>query len=425
MPHPPRAIVLTFDRLSRRCLSFYGHEWIEAPNLERLAARSVVFDQNYGAAADSVNHPDETSLFWQGMRDAGFEATELFEDSPSAKDEADESQSENLEATAFARLITRADQALTEFATKPDSAWLLWLKSAGIAWPCVATEEFAQLYADELDGEQAEFADEVKLAEIAYAACVTQLDHLVGRLLATIDRLFPNDRPLLIIAALNGESLGEAEPLPLEHVDTSPPTETWKLRDELVHTLLMVTPPTNGPVGSRRQELVQTSDLLPTLSEFFQLGSSPAQTESTDQQACRTGTPARRVPDGQASESKQECLPDGLAKTLKDAEQPLNNRSLLPIVRNEEFVGREAVFLRDDEAHAAIRTREFLLVERDLTELLTTEQSIERTDATDFSCQLFLKPEDVWEINDIAEQHPEQVAILREALQGKLVFEDA
>ena len=216
------------------------------------------------------------------------------------------------------------------------------------------------------------------MAEVAYAACVTQLDHLVGQLLTTIDRLFRDDPPLLIVAALAGESLGESEPLPLEHVDTSPSSETWKLRDEIVHTLLLISEPANVATGSRRQELVQANDLPPTLLDWFQADSKPA---------------AAVIVEG------------------------LNGRSLLPLVRNEDFTGREAVFLRDDEGHAAMRTRDFFLVEREAAELLGSVSSSERTDAVDFSCQLFLKPEDVWEVNDVAEQNPEQVAVMRDVLR--------
>lgn len=378
MPHPPRAIILTFDRLSRRCLSFYGHEWIEAPNLERLAARSAVFDQHFGTAADAIGQSDESSEFWKRLREAGIAANQFVEDSASSENDSTESDSADLEATALARLMAQADQALTEFAAQPETSWLLWLKSAGIAWPCVATEEFAELYADELEGDQGEFADEIKLTEVAYAACMTQLDHLVGRLLTTIERLFPDDPPLLIVAALAGESLGESEPLPLEHVDTSPSPETWKLRDEIVHTPLLITQTATGSVGSRRQELVQVNDLLPTLLDWFH------------------------------ADSKQ---------TTAAVVQGFDCRSLLPLVRNEVFAGREAVFLRDDEGHAAMRTRHFLLVERDAAELLSSASSSERTDATGFSCQLFLKPEDIWEVNDVAEQNPEQVAAMREALR--------
>lgn len=385
MPHPPRAIVLTFDRLSRRCLSFYGHEWIEAPNLERLAASSVVFDQHFAAEFDSLGLLDNSVTYENRLHKSGVIVKKLVEDASPSSNESSEDDPVELEATPLARLIAQAEGVLAELAAGNDSSWLLWLKSAGIAWPCVATEEFAELYADELEGEQAEFADEIKLAEIAYAACVTQVDHLIGRLLATLDRLFPENRPLLIVAALAGESLGESEPLPLEHVDTSPTLETWKLRDEMVHTLLLVNQSGTNSVGSRRQELVQAIDILPTLLDWFNLGSKQI---------------------------------DEVVAGKDDA------RSLLPLALNEQFVGRNAVFLRDDEGHAAMRTRDFLLVERDFAELLNSARSIEdhdseRTDATGFSCQLFLKPEDVWEVNDVADQNPEQVANMREAIRRR------
>ncbi len=414
MPHPPRAIVLTFDRLSRRCLSFYGHEWIEAPNLERLAARSVVFDQHFGIAAGPMDQSNESDPFWSRLREAGVDAVSLVEESvPQLSDSVDSAEGDavDLETTPFAHLLAQADQTLTEFATQADASWLLWLKSAGIAWPCVATEEFAELYADELEGEQAEFLDEIKLAEIAYAACITQLDHLMGRLLATIDRLFPDGRPLLIVAALAGESLGESEPLPLEHVDTSPSPETWKLRDEMVHTLLMVSPPVAGSVGSRRQELVQSSDLWPTLLDWFPAGATQTQPVCVEQPVRRTGTLARSASDDE--QDGQECPSDEPLESLME----FQSRSLLPLIRNEPFVCRESVFLRDDEGHAALRVRDFLLVERDAAELLRSARTTERADVTGFSCQLFLKPEDVWEINDIAEQHPEQVAVMRDVLR--------
>ena len=385
MPHPPRAIVLTFDRLSRRCLSFYGHEWIEAPNLERLAASSVVFDQHFAAEFDSLGLLDNSVTYENRLHKSGVIVKKLVEDASPSSNESSEDDPVELEATPLARLMAQADGVLAELAAGNDSSWLLWLKSAGIAWPCVATEEFAELYADELEGEHAEFADEIKLAEIAYAACVTQVDHLIGRLLATLDRLFPENRPLLIVAALAGESLGESEPLPLEHVDTSPTLETWKLRDEMVHTLLLVNQSGTNSVGSRRQELVQAIDILPTLLDWFNLGSKQI---------------------------------DEVVAGKDDA------RSLLPLALNEQFVGRNAVFLRDDEGHAAMRTRDFLLVERDFAELLNSARSIEdhdseRTDATGFSCQLFLKPEDVWEVNDVADQNPEQVANMRESIRRR------
>ncbi len=42
-----RAILLMFDSLNRRYLPCYGNTWVQAPNFQRLAERSVVFDNAY------------------------------------------------------------------------------------------------------------------------------------------------------------------------------------------------------------------------------------------------------------------------------------------------------------------------------------------------------------------------------------------
>ncbi|HLQ44874.1 MAG TPA: sulfatase-like hydrolase/transferase [Planctomycetaceae bacterium] len=370
---PPQAIVLSFDHLSRRCLGCYGHEWIETPNLDRLAARAVVFEQHFGADECSRLECGDSSPLWLILSQAGVETKLLVEESEPAGCETTD-----LETTPFARLLAQAHQALAESAAKRSTSWLLWLNSVGIAWPCVATEEFLELYADELEDNDADEADELKLAEVMYAACVTQLDHLVGRLLATVERLFADDRPLLIVVGTAGESLGESEPLPLAHVDTSPSQETWRLRDELVHTPLLIAHATRDAVGSRRQELVQTVDVAPTLLEWFGIA------------GVATG---------------------GSPVGVSDV------RSLLPLVRNEEVSWREVVYLRDCAGHAAMRTQEFLLVERNAARMIQREGLAEQGDAGAASCQLFLKPEDVWELNDVAEQHPEQVAMMRNALR--------
>lgn len=42
-----KAIMLIFDSLNRHMLPPYGCDWVHAPNFERLAARSITFDNAY------------------------------------------------------------------------------------------------------------------------------------------------------------------------------------------------------------------------------------------------------------------------------------------------------------------------------------------------------------------------------------------
>lgn len=42
-----KAIMVMFDSLNRRYLPPYGSEWIHAPNFERLAERTIAFNNCY------------------------------------------------------------------------------------------------------------------------------------------------------------------------------------------------------------------------------------------------------------------------------------------------------------------------------------------------------------------------------------------
>lgn len=42
-----KAIMIMYDSLNRRMLSPYGCDWVETPNFERLAKKTVTFDNSY------------------------------------------------------------------------------------------------------------------------------------------------------------------------------------------------------------------------------------------------------------------------------------------------------------------------------------------------------------------------------------------
>jgi arylsulfatase A-like enzyme len=42
-----KAIMVMFDSLNRAFLPCYGNDWVQAPNFQRLAERTVVFDRSY------------------------------------------------------------------------------------------------------------------------------------------------------------------------------------------------------------------------------------------------------------------------------------------------------------------------------------------------------------------------------------------
>lgn len=360
---PPCAIVLSLDQLSRRCLGCYGHEWIETPNLDRLASRGVVFDHGIASPTPEFALRDDAVIFRERLRRVGIVVRQLHESAMSDTD--------NLSQTSFARLVTEGESALVELSRDTTAPWLLWLESSGIGWPGLATSQFVELYADELDDDVPAELIEIREIEMAYAALLTQFDHLLGRLLATIERLFGNDPPLIVLVAGHGQSVCETEMLaPFANRSTEPTADAGSFRDELVHVPLLIVNATRESLGSRRTELVTPADVLPTLSDWF----------------------------GQTS-----------------AEVEREEVSLLPLLRNEDCSWRSELFLQDADGHAAIRTKDLLFVQPDATARITPKPSADEID--DSTGCLFLKPEDVWEVNDVAEQHPEQVAMLRAALR--------
>ncbi|MDE7035773.1 MAG: sulfatase-like hydrolase/transferase, partial [Eubacteriales bacterium] len=46
-----KTIVFLMDSLNRRYLHAYGNEWVRTPNMDRLAARSCVFDNHFVGSA--------------------------------------------------------------------------------------------------------------------------------------------------------------------------------------------------------------------------------------------------------------------------------------------------------------------------------------------------------------------------------------
>ena len=136
----------------------------------------------------------------------------------------------------------------------------------------------------------------------------------------------------------------------------------------------MVVGATGELLGSRRQELVTPLDVLPTLAEWF--GHADLVRAFSDDEACSLG----------------------------------------PLLRSEDVNWRAEVVLQDDEGNAALRTDEFLFVVN-VAEPLATANPVDLSAQED---SLFLKPEDVWEVNDVAEQHPDHVVALRTTLTDRL-----
>jgi len=174
---------------------------------------------------------------------------------------------------------------------------------------------------------------------------VTLVDRWLGVLFEALHRLGRMEDTLLIFTSDQGEPLGEHG-----YVRRFRP---W-LYEELIHTPLMVRMPRGKHGGVRHQAIVQTVDLLPTIVSA--LGLPP----------------------------------------LGDDLPPIQGYDLLPLIRGEQTKVRDYACLGMDVAEFAIRTHLWHLV-----------VPVESDPDEPRSPELFAKPEDRWDQNNVIDRHPE------------------
>jgi len=175
-----------------------------------------------------------------------------------------------------------------------------------------------------------------------YAGCVTLLDRWLGELFAAMRRTGRADDTLLVFTADQGEPLGEHG-----YVRRFRP---W-LYEELIHTPLIVRMPGGEFGGGRHQALVQTVDLLPTVFSALNL---PA--------------------------------PEGV-----------HGHDLLPLIRGEQAKVRDYACMGMDDEEYAIRTH--------LWHLVVPAESEPDPEGPPRVPELYRKPEDRWDQNDVIDQH--------------------
>jgi len=435
-----KGIVVTFDRLALRMLGCYGSEWVETPNLDRLAASSMVFDRHFAENVDSdaanhawwsgcyqfprsVEQQRSQKPFAESLHAIGVQTTLLLEhaaaDRPAVRTgtsterhtgrSLQEASSRNgfqrmIEVegadgldvspaeTPFARLVNRGIEELSSLKKQGGASWLLWLKSAGVPSPWVPPRDFAELYLDlEEDeddsngkGDSGQFVDlsEDALEDLIIAVAAlrersegkdddSDLEWRLSRevyagYVSLLDMQLGKlldaienlfaDESLLLIV-----TVAEGESLGTESLVSK---GCARLCDEIVHTPLFCRL-SGVETKGRSQDLVQTVDLVPTLTEWFGISADSLPTEG---------------------------------------------RSVLPILRNEERSPREYLCLGAEDGSCGILTPELYFIR--------TERDVEGFNE-EKPC-LFVKPDDVWDIHNLAEQSPEDVTELSATLDAFL-----
>jgi arylsulfatase A-like enzyme len=303
------------------------------------------------------------------------------------EDDLDVSETE----TPIAHLVRRAETWLRDntHETRPT---LLWIRSRGIPLPWLPPKGFADLYLEDfalipdqsgpvagpneaevefppevefpeedlcefaeeqdLAPEQARVPEETRFALAMYASYASLLDRWLGRLLRNLAQDPHAPTTLLLFTTGAGQVFFPGESAPA--VDLAELEGTTPLRGELIQTALIARLPGCVPgdrdhAGTRRGALVQSIDLLPTVTEWL-----------------------------------------GLA-----AGSTVEGRSVLPLIRQTAEQIHDELLLGDGEGALALRTPESLYVETPAAEV-----------GEDPVVGLYGKPQDRWDAANLAKQQP-------------------
>ena len=347
-------VVVSFESWPAGLAGFTGVSGSVTPHLDRLAARSVVFDAHYVENCDGsmVGH-----AWWSGRFEFS-RGRDGATGSPAGRRLAD--------ADIACRLIVPDEQGtswqqLTGFSeidvasTSVEGDGFDWQIDRAVDWlaclpPGVPQHHLCWVHAT---GIQAVNEGDSASRPATIAAQFARIDRALGRLVDAVER------PDVLLAVTVG---GGTERL-LRSVEAQ---QSGAFPEELVRTSLVVRPAGPARIGQRRGELVQTVDLLPTLLDCFDVDVVPAE---------------------------------------------FHGRSLVPLIRGEAPEWRRYICLVDGDQARAIRTDDFQLVQ-----VHETAQAVE-PDSGEWQELLFSRPDDPWNIVDVLGQYPDQADRLRTTLE--------
>jgi arylsulfatase A-like enzyme len=390
-----RALVIVVRGLHLGYVGCYGNEWLDTPTLDGLAAEGVVFDQHH---ADRPDAPGAAHAWRSGrhgfppedgspppdadlvslLRAAGVGLALVHDDSrPGAAGFAEGWEDVTPvgtgrgEGTPLERALEAVPAALDRLARFAQS--LLWVELATLLppWdvPAQDLERYCQKPAAEDEDDEDE--DEPESVEPLPDPAVGPLDPaddvmflrlqrtyagVVGCLDAALGRLFDQLRERGLLEDLL-VVLTTDHGLPLGEHGVVGLSRPW-LHDELIHLPLLIRLPGGAEAGRRISALTESVDLMPTLLDAF-------------------GLPFPVV----------------------------HGRSLLPLCRAAAQPVRAyacAGLRLGDEVVWALRTPAWAF-------LLPTEPRLP---------QLYVKPDDRWEVNNVLQHHLELTEHLEQVLRG-------
>ena len=398
------AIVIAIDGLRASALGAYGNTWHPTPSLDVLASQSRVFDW---LMADSPRLEGFYRAVWNGLAapmngdEAGIPAEPPaaslagrlaasgvqsvlttdsewvaeraeaigFEDVRRVEFPSPTAAAESIADTELAQLVAIvADQiqgwsvAESASAANHEPSRLLWLHARGYHGAWDAPLEVRQALLDDDETEAPTFLsppasvatdndDDLLLYRAAYAAQAVVLDECLGVLTSALDEAEFSGETLVVLVGCRGFALGE-------HGAVG--AEVQKLYGEQLHLPLFVRASSEAPVAPPRSaQLVQPQDLRATLFDWFGVA-----VESCGTDAC--------------SLLREEEAPEGVPP-------------------------RSMIVSRGQDGEIAVRTPHWMM-------RLAAKNSGALQDGG--APELYAKPDDRWEANEIADRCVEEAARL-------------
>ncbi len=396
---PRHAILITLDHLAASQIGAYGQYRARTPALDQLASRAAVFHNGlcHAVLGEGRSPTEEWAVqsVVEGSLDALQAAGILIE---TVKQTADQTPREWVHdgVAAIRSQLSSHQPGLT------------WIQGIGVPDPWVPdhagweTEvarllgtSWEELLADESDEMTPALAVEELIAEGAftrrrqpaeadtvverlslalYAACVEKLDDRLGRLIREYQRHAQPDS-LLIIAGLLGDNLPRQLPI----------TRPVQLHTELVRVPLIMQSGAGHAGGSTVLELVQTTDIAETLAAWL--------CHDVSGQALAAGS-SRSIENTSSVTSVNPLTVNAPVNLLSIADKTAPGR---PFVRVANSTGE--TLIRTPDAQLLTRPADPAQDESDPTEWLT------------------LKPEDAWDLLNVADQHQDLVESLRQFME--------
>lgn len=430
---PRRALVLTCDRWHLDFLGCYGNDWLETPNLSKLAAHGVVFDRHFAACVDpefaslawwtgrtQIPHPvDSAPSEWNisGLSAAGIRTVLFVEDSQEHSSQVtppfDEIHAvqgrDDLEAketaTPFARLVMRVEEWLAEN-SGDDRPTLLWLRSRGVPIPWLPPQGFVDLYLDDfgLKTEVETSVHEVDDGELPLAEGPEFIDDEIAEFAEEQDlapeqsRVSEETRYALAMYASYATMLDRWFGRLMATITRNP---IWNA------ALVVFTAATGQPFFATGDEGASNLDDLahglPLRGELIQ---TPLIVRLPGVQSGDLDHAGTRRP---ALVQTVDLLPTMFDWFEIPPSEEFEGASVLPVIRQQIDEIHESLVIGDAAGAVALCTQDVLYVESTGTDP-EDEPRI----------RLFEKPFDRWDVSDVANQSPGRVDELREELSVRL-----